>query len=191
MHTSVLNQCVDCHSGETSPTITTLSETRQDIGEIWNQVSQGSMPPMQESYVPLTKCQLAALKKWIDLGMPETSPNTIAELPECLSDDTNTPIEKMPLNYETLKTKILGPRCVSCHCAGTTCDANTILFEPYQSLVSDPFPKWSAPAATSRVLRSITRTDKFRMPPPTDSIPLTTMEIDFITRWINAGKPEK
>ena len=91
-------------------------------------------------------------------------------------------------SYSTLKSAILDSKCLSCHCADVTCEANLVLFSPYQNLIDGKL--WLAPAAQSRVIRALTRTDKHRMPPPASSDALPADEIAAIAQWIDAGNPE-
>lgn len=190
MRTVVLHDCADCHNGRTPPLLFELPEMQQNIQRVWDMASRGAMPPQQDPYTSLSSCWVAALKKWIELGTPDTSSTKVSVLPECVSVAPNPPIDDLPLNYQTLKSKILDPRCSKCHCPESDCQANLVLFEPYGNLENDPQTRWSSPASQSRVIRALTRADKFRMPPPGDSDPLPVDYIDFITRWIDAGRPE-
>jgi hypothetical protein len=191
MNTYVFRQCKDCHQGQQTPLLFGEDQMRQNIGAVWNEISAGSMPPRRGSYSALSNCEMAALKKWMDLGMPDESATQVSDLPECTAPTPPpTPINNLPLNYQTLKAKILGPRCVSCHCPDCDSNAHTILFEPLSELAGDSQNRWSSPAIKSRVIRALTRSDKHRMPPPNNSDPLSAIEIEFVTRWIDAGKPE-
>jgi len=97
------------------------------------------------------------------------------------------PMTADELTYEVLFTRVLQPRCLSCHCPDITCDANDYLFTPYQNLLATKL--WQPPAAMSRVIKAVTRTDKHRMPPPNAGSPLSEDDVDLIARWIDAGNP--
>lgn len=98
------------------------------------------------------------------------------------------PVRDWPLNYQTLQSRILARYCTRCHHVGGKGQA--VLFEPYATLIADNHLRWEAPAATSKIIRALTRNDRHRMPPPGDGEALTQDEVDFIGRWIDAGKPE-
>lgn len=99
-------------------------------------------------------------------------------------------IEDAPVNYQTLRDYILEPHCSTCHSPDSPSPANSILFAPYQTLAGATPARWESPAESSRIIRTLTRTDKFRMPPPTAGDGLSESEIDFVVKWIDAGKPE-
>jgi hypothetical protein len=187
----VLNQCADCHSGLKPPTFTSIGQVQALLPKILDQVTHGIMPPVRAPYVPLSACQVATLKLWNQINAPEISEHKVAEVAECHQPEPDKiPIEDMPLNYQTLKTQILVPKCERCHSPNSDSTAKDKLFDPYDLIANDPVNRWSSPAAQSKIIRSLTRKDKFRMPPPDDSDALTPNEIDFISRWIDAGRPE-
>jgi hypothetical protein len=188
--TKVLFQCKDCHSGQQKLVLSGIETFRQNINSVWEAVSKGAMPPRKPPYSRLMSCRLAALKAWIEDGAPETATRLVGDLPECRERQPRPPILDMPLNYQTLKSEILDPVCWRCHNADSESSAKSILFDPYSELMSDPVQRWSSPAAQSKIIRSVTRNDKHRMPPPTEGDALTSDEIEFIVRWIDAGKPE-
>jgi mono/diheme cytochrome c family protein len=98
------------------------------------------------------------------------------------------PVAEWELNYQTLQERIFEPHCTRCHSVGGR--AASVLFEPYETLIADTHKRWEAPAATSKIVRTLTRQDKFRMPPPSENDALSADELDFIERWIDAGKPQ-
>jgi hypothetical protein len=193
MQTSVLKSCLQCHSGSKQPLLFSYSDMVQNISGVWAEVSSGTMPPPSSGISRLSTCRTAILRKWIDLGTPENSSVMVSSLPECPShggDGGDLPINQMPLNYQTLRTKILEPRCLHCHNVNDTTDAGAILFSPYSQLMQGA-RKWSSPAKDSKVVH-LSRTTNLddRMPPPEDGDALQEDEIQFIERWIDAGKPE-
>jgi hypothetical protein len=120
---------------------------------------------------------------------PPNNPPTVPPNPPVPPDQQS--ILDMPLNYETLRVKILEPRCLHCHKEGAT-DPNaseTFLF-PYSELASHP-KLLGTGSADSRLFKMVSRTDDRRMPPPEESGPLSADEIEFIKRWVDAGHPEK
>lgn len=190
VESEVLGQCASCHLGQNQPDLYDLGDIQRNVGKIWDQVSKNAMPPSLKGYSPLSQCQQAVLKKWIDLQTPMESTVKVMSLKECQSLQPDPPIEQMPVNFQTLNKKILGPKCASCHCAGSECKAKSLPFVDYLDLTADAMKIWTEPGEKSRVFRSITRQDKFRMPPPRLSESLSPIEIKFIVDWIDRGKPE-
>lgn len=70
----VLVSCARCHSS-----MSTISGIKKRISSIWSEVNSGSMPPAG----PLSKCNKAILKKWIDLGMPDQTQVATSDLASC------------------------------------------------------------------------------------------------------------
>lgn len=200
---SLKSSCLDCHSGFKAPNLTILSETQSKKNEIWHEVESLSMPPVGSGHEVLTGCAKELLRKWIDLGAPETSDVKVSEVAECrdvtpvppASGDNNhppppevTPILLMPLNYKSLTDRILRPKCLQCH--SEKGEESDMSFYPYETLMEIE-RLWKIPAVESKIYKEIT--DKEDPMPPLDSkIPLLTDdEIEFVRRWIDAGKPEK
>src|SRR5579883_2274852 len=67
VQSSVLDQCLDCHAGRQTPNLTNNSEVIQSFPKILDEISQNTMPPPNQNYVPLSECQKAILKKWSDV----------------------------------------------------------------------------------------------------------------------------
>ena len=193
-----MRTCMNCHSGKNPPDLSTLGGLKSNIAKVQEDIQISKMPPASGGYLPLTQCQKDVLQKWVDLGMPQTSSHTVGELPSCQNSFgppvALTPILLMPLNYETLRSRILGPKCLLCHVADAKDpDSADLPFSPYSELISKTGKKWSSPATSSKVYIEITnQTDGM---PPADSDPkiemLTDDEVTFVQRWIDAGLPEK
>ena len=193
MQTSVLSTCTNCHSGRQSPSLVGQGAVQQNINAVFGKVSAGLMPPADQGYARLSACQVAALKKWMDLGTPATSTVLVSTLPECQQATVAPPVAvpvpllNQPLTYQTLLTQILQPRCLKCHNVNDLSDASAFLFFPYPEIQTDT-RDWTAPGAASRVVRMLTRTDEHRMPPPDDSEPLSAEQIQFVIQYLDAGK---
>jgi hypothetical protein len=80
---SVLVSCQDCHTGSRLPTLTSPGLVKASFNMVLSEVEGGDMPPQDRGYHPLTACQIAILKKWGELGSPDTSDVLVASLPEC------------------------------------------------------------------------------------------------------------
>ncbi|MBV2168365.1 MAG: hypothetical protein KUL82_06625, partial [Bdellovibrio sp.] len=122
MKSSVLSSCMSCHVGHSAPELGSLSSTQQNLNTVRTEIHANTMPPAKNGYAPLSDCRKAILDSWIQQGAPETSTTRVGDLAACkgVADNPqespeNTPIEQMPLNYQTLMTKILQPKCLKCH----------------------------------------------------------------------------
>jgi len=196
-----MSTCKNCHAGVSQPTLDSVDLLRSNISKVMTATEGNKMPPAEKGYSSLSDCQKSIMKKWVDLGMPESSSMKVSELPECKTIGSVTPppiipIELMPLNYETLNTRILQKKCLSCHTDDSDSDAKDYPFYPYQALVDEGMSgyEWRPPAIKSKVYRDITASDDDDdLMPPLDSgqSRLNQNEIDFIVRWIDAGRPEK
>ena len=194
---SVLDSCMNCHAGHTSPELGSLSSVQQNINKIFEELHSNSMPPAREGYTPLSDCKKAIISHWIKLGAPEKTASRVNDILECQTSpgkignsDEPLPIESMPLNYQTLLTKIIQPKCIKCHNPDyEDIDAAGMLFFPYNE-INRRTRLWAAPGAKSKIIHILTRNDSDVMPPPEAGPRLTSQEIEFIIRWIDAGKPE-
>lgn len=190
MQTQALQVCMQCHAGRQNPNLSTYEQMKSQLDLVANEIESQEMPPKSSGLSPLSPCRSAVFRKWRELGAPETSTVTVATVSECPQQTTKgTPIDQMPLNYQTLLTQILQPRCVQCHNPGDDSDASQILFTPYANLIKGG--RWTSPAAQSKVVQLLRSTNlDERMPPPEAGDALPEDQIRFIERWINAGNPE-
>lgn len=201
---SILYTCKDCHAGVNQPYLNNLEDYKAHRDQILLQVNENKMPQVKKGYAPLSDCQKGVLKKWIDLGLPEESTETFSSVPECQATTGQpplppspdlTPIELLPLNFDNLFTRIIQPKCISCH--DSDGDAYLYPFYPYAMILDEDMGSgsdWKAPGVKSKVIRFVTKADDDEnlMPPVDSKIErLTPQEIDYIIRWIDAGKPEK
>lgn len=195
MKNSVLSSCMSCHVGHSAPELGSLSSTQQNLNTVRTEIHANTMPPAKNGYVPLSDCGKAILDSWIQQGAPETTNTRVGDLAACKEvagspQEGNTPIELMPLNYQTLMTKVLQPKCVKCHNPDSEdLEAAGLLFYPY-SEITKRSRLWAGPGKSSKIIRSVTRADDEQMPPPSEGAPLTAQEVDFIIRWIDAGRPQ-
>lgn len=192
-----LRTCMNCHAGQKTPDLSTLENIKTNITKINSSIEISKMPPASDGYLPLSQCQKDVLAKWIELGFPEVSGVLVGQIPSCQNSfgpPVLTPILLAPLNYETLRSRILGPKCLLCHVSDSSdWEAAQVPFSPYAALVSESGKYWKAPAIKSKVYKEITNVDDGMPPPDADpKIPrLTDDEITFVQRWIDAGMPEK
>jgi hypothetical protein len=195
MKSTVLSTCLNCHSARQSPDLSTLVAFVAVSATVWSEVDTKSMPPAGSGQDFLNDCKKAVLRKWLDLGTPENSEVLISTVAECSSGvgPAPTPIKSisdMPVNYQTLHDRILAPRCLHCHNAADTTNAAAILFSPYSELMAG-VRRWSKPADMSKIIKVLKSIDPdVRMPPPETGAALTSEEMVFIKKWIEAGWPE-
>ena len=213
-----LSTCLNCHSGKIKPNLSSVDGLQKNKSKLLDEVTKDKMPPVKKGYSPLSKCSKAILKLWLDQGSPETTDIKVGSIDDCKSTDNKedstapvtpekppttpleppvitpeppaavTPILLMPLNYQTLKTQILEPKCLKCHSEKENKEDENILFTSYKALTAAS--EWNAPAEKSVVYDEISD-ESDGMPPAEDSTPrLTPDEIEFVKKWIDAGKPE-
>ena len=207
-----LKTCFDCHGGDKqSPDLSQAAVVQGRKDDIWHEVDSGSMPPAKKGYAALKGCEKELLRKWVDLGAPENSDVAVSEVQDCkdlITPITPTtpvvpptpppqvvPILLMPLNYNSLHERILKAKCLNCHTppapgAPVDVDAPESFFDTYANLMKVE-KIWSAPAAQSKVYKEITDKDDGMPPPESKITSLTDDEVEFIRRWVDAGKPEK
>ncbi len=73
--------CLNCHkAGARPPDLSTREKYLDNAADVLSEVMANTMPRRAP---PLTDCQKATLKKWLDMGAPEESQTTVSSLPEC------------------------------------------------------------------------------------------------------------
>ncbi len=193
-----LQSCQKCHAGAKQPTLDSAAAVKTNITKVLSEIAGGDMPPPESGTPALTDCQKALVKSWA-----EASAKTVGEVAECKSAGIGTtpelpiiPIELMPLNFETLNTRILQPKCVLCHNPkGEDWEAALIPFTSYTEITSGDNSKyWKTLGAESKVYEEISynhETENDGMPPNDSGVKrVTKEEMDYVVRWIDAGKPE-
>lgn len=186
-----MKTCSNCHAGNQAPDLSSLSEIQNNLTLIQDETSSAGMPPRESGYAPLDACSQAVLDQWISMGAPEETGLQVKSIAACATQQippVEIPIENSPLTYDTLVNKFLQKKCLQCHNAGSSDpDSSTILFYPYAEVVKNP-KYWSSPSAKSKVMQEITSQD---MPPSDSGVePASAEEIDFVKRWIEAGRPQ-
>lgn len=197
--TSIISTCLNCHVGHSAPEMGNINSIKQNITKILDAVHSNNMPPEKNGFAPLSDCKKAILDFWSSQSFPEVTSTIVGEIAACkgIGNDPNNPndpnlipIEKMPLNYQTLLSKVLQPRCIKCHNPdGEDLEAAGILFYPYNEILKRP-KLWAGPGAKAKVVKYLIRNDEDRMPPPESGNPLSQEEVNFFVRWIDAGLPE-
>lgn len=189
--TTSMKTCENCHSGNQAPDLTSLAGIQNNLTLIQDETSTGGMPPVESGYTSLDACSQAVLDQWLSMGAPEITSVQVKSIAACHTQQippVEVPIENSPLTYDTLVTKFLQKKCLQCHNASSSDpDSREILFFPYTEVTKNP-KYWSSPSAKSKVMQEITSQDM----PPSDSgvAPATAEEIDFVKRWIDAGRPQ-
>lgn len=201
MRDSVLTQCMSCHVGRTNPELGSYTSVVQNISKIESDVLQNVMPPAKNGYEPLNSCYKSILTTWIQAGTPETTTTKVIDLPDCHTvgnqpPQEETPIALEPLNYDVLLKRILRPRCLNCHNPDSNEaneegeEARNLLFYPFSEIENNA-TKWGISSSKSKIIRHLESKDpKKVMPPPPKDLPLRDEEINYVKRWIDAGKPE-
>ena len=213
--TRVLSNCMDCHLNNKKPNLESLSLVQQHKNEILDSVLKNRMPKASDGYPPLSDCKKEILEVWINANAPDSTDIKVSTLARCSSNsgtDTTSPEEEiplsqLPLNYQTLLTKILQPKCIKCHNPESEdLEAAGILFYPYKEILNRKH-LWLKPGESSKIVKSVTPVIKNKditlnpndeedseneklMPPPEKDTPLSPEQIKFMINWINSGLPE-
>ena len=98
--------------------------------------------------------------------------------------------------YESLRDGILTAKCLKCHSAGSTSDANQMPFDTYAALLADVDDSGTKILIPGDVNDSILNKALVKtppsMPPKKSGIPpLTPEELATVQLWIQNGAPEK
>lgn len=198
--TSVMDTCMKCHVNHSRPELGELRLVQLKMAKVLDDVKTNAMPPAKHGYSPLDNCRKQILEVWAENKAPEVTNIKVGTLSECQSlagDDQSPkeelPLSQMPLNYETLFKRILQPNCVNCHNPDAEdVEAAGILFYPFEE-IKDREDLWEGPGASSKMINTLVSTDEDKRMPrpikPKEFKPLTAEEIDYIVRWIDAGKP--
>lgn len=194
---NVLNTCSNCHLSYKEPELGSLAAVRLKLAKVLEEVNGNDMPPAKDGYSPLDDCRKSILAQWVSENAPENSSFKIGDLEACrnLAESINNPptpipLDQAPLNYDTLLTRILQPRCLKCHNPDSDdIEAAGVLFYPYSEILNRSH-LWEGPGTQSKIVHSLTDEDEDRRMPKKEDPRLTPEEINFVIRWIDAGIPE-
>lgn len=183
-----LRTCLDCHT-EGSRSMNTPEKVLAQKDKILNSIYNNSMPPRAGGYQPLTACEKQVLETWLE-DQNNNRPSTQKVKDLALCGDAEAPKAQAPtdfanleVTFENLKTKILTPKCLSCH---TTETAKKTLLETTADL-----EKFLGESAETSLLYNITvpGSAKRFMPPKRSGIQaLTEAEVKFLKKWIESSR---
>lgn len=197
-----LKSCADCHAGSKEPNLSTLDLVIKNLDKVLSEVDDNSMPRVELGYQSLDTCQKAVLHRWADLGAKEQSTVSVSSIAECKNNvvspaPAEPDLQNAELTYDTLYARILRPKCAACHAEGSESDAADLPVFPKESFFSHR--TWFKPDRTGqlKLLHSVARTDRRRMPPlpdPKDKASkdngLLVSEIGYLTRFIANAMPQ-
>lgn len=170
--------CLECHvPGGASPQLMSKQDLTTHMSSILSEVSSNRMPMDRPA---LSDCQKATLKKWYDLGAPDSSEVAVNTLPECADATRNPPsteppvVDKPPvtevmITYELIN-KATAAVCLNCHSAGQK--------KPDLS-TQDGYRKHAG-----EVLISVMTNKMPRRAPPLDACQKATLQ-----KWLHLGAP--
>ncbi len=116
------------------------------------------MPPTGTGSSALSSAEIATIRRWISLGAPEGETTQLR------------PVSSQYLSFAYIRARVLEPRCLSCHGAGS---------ERPLSTYAETKPWIVAIERLALVTRAM---------PPSDS--LSADETDALAAWLQAGAPE-
>lgn len=139
------------------------------------------MPP-PETGNPLSADEIAIIRKWIELGAPESDESGPGDRPP-------VPEEPLKSTYSSIQKKIFEVRCISCHTQGGP--ASGAPLKPWKDLVNSPRDLvLPGNPDESGLIIELTRQDSKRMPPPSAGAALSDAEVAAIKKWIQEGAKE-
>ncbi len=181
---TALVSCKDCHSKTSNPTkkplLTTAEHYKARISDVVNEINNETMPPTEEGYLLLTKCEKAMLTKWIELGAPEISEFKITDLEACRPAKP-PPVVVEPQPEEQLVTfdylvKTAFVSCAECHTKTKNPNKKPLLtnLDEYKARIAD-------------VVMAVNANDM----PYTDNGArlLNACEKAMMNKWVDAGAP--
>ncbi|KYG70704.1 hypothetical protein AZI85_01875 [Bdellovibrio bacteriovorus] len=169
-------KCLECHSSaggnRGGVNLETYANVKAEIAAIQSTVANNSMPLNRQ---PLSARQKALLNKWIEAGAPETvteNPPVQAPTPAPPPDMPPEEVVGPSLDWLTVRTLVVEPKCLNCHSAPT--NRGGVNLETYQNVLSNI-------ADVDATIRDGS------MPRRTT---LTPEQKKLILDWIAAGAPE-
>lgn len=134
------------------------------------------MPPPEDGN-SLTQDEISVIRKWIELGIP----NTDEPPPNTDPVDSGTPIKP---TYSEIQRKIITPNCNNCH--NSKGKAKDVPFETYEQIFR---PKLITPEKPNQSkFYTVLIGNKPKM--PRKAPPLKKEEIEAIKIWIEQGAKE-
>lgn len=167
-----LPKCVSCHGNSGGITLEAFGEVQSQIRSIKSAVFDKRTMPKNDA---LSEEQLSILWSWIEIGTPETQPDS-------------EPVETVPLvpKFESIDRNIFQVRCVTCHSPGGT--GKRILLGKTELLNSPLDLVLPGNPDESGLVIAIERTDDKRMPPAKDGYSELKPEEKLTIRdWIKNG----
>lgn len=167
-----LPKCVSCHGTSGGVSLDSFSQVQSRIRSIKAAVFEKKTMPKNDS---LSQEQLSILWSWIDIGAPETQPDS-------------EPVETTPLaaKFESIDKNIFQIRCITCH--SPTGTGKRILLGKSDLLSSPLDLVLPGNPDESGLVIAIERADDKRMPPAKGGY--SELKIDeklAIREWIKNG----
>jgi mono/diheme cytochrome c family protein len=178
-------KCMECHGSSGGVDLSSYTAASANAQRALNAMNAGRMPPTGGASAYLR----TLLRVWIEKGTPLESVSVDNVLP-----DEDIPPPPLSANFESIKTHIFAPKCISCHSpGGRAADLPLVthenLLDPALGLLDLTDP---AESLLLRALRSRSSpdpaNDALPMPPTRSPIPaLNAAEIAIIESWIQEG----
>jgi uncharacterized membrane protein len=177
LYTKVLEpKCIGCHSGNAKTNLTSYESVKALAAKIETMtLTTRQMPKLPMA--PLEDAETQVIAAWIKAGAPEIP----------LNGEVAPEIAKLEPTFTSIKSKILTPRCLSCHRAGGA--ARDISLTSPQAMIDSPLeiviPENPEESGIMIVIQEGARK---KMPPlESDFQPLNDAEIQVLSEWIARG----
>lgn len=181
IHDKVLASCLDCHSGNTKPNLSTYVAMTKKLKLVLNTIDTNFMPPTDQGYKLLDQCHRDVLKKWSDQGAPDTTEILVSQIPSCqgrsISAEFTSNLILNDVGYEYNPDRLVGKitwdvinkkvlnSCQSCH--GT---------------------KYNTYAGAKKRIKSILNVVSSGYMPPSGQ--LNSCQQWILSEWKKAGAPQ-
>lgn len=170
-------KCVGCHGSQGGVNLESFSSARAVLERIRDSAVVARRMPLAP-VPPLSEAELLTLAAWVEAGGPE--------LPQSGRPVPN-PIPRLEPTYNSIREKILVPKCISCHQPGE--DAKNIPLLTREDLLNSPHEIVLPGNPEESGIIVVTQPGAREKMPPSESgmSPLTQEEIDIIKEWIRNG----
>lgn len=175
--------CVSCHDGQgPNLNISTYDSAVSVLARIkGSTLDERRMPKAPEA--PLTVRQREVLTAWVQVGG--------RLLPADGSDTPPPPLPELTPTFSSIHRLILQPKCISCHRADSSSQANEMPFTTYDEIRNHPryVVNPDNPEEGESLLTAVLKAGTSKpMPPPGSGIsPVKPEELLIIEEWIRRG----
>lgn len=180
-------RCNTCHTSHLAKGVNLLTYEglKASSAKVEDEVKSGRMP----KGFSFAKPEEDFLLSWISNGTPNEKSNLQSEQ-SCSGENKIPEIKPLVPTYESIRDRILLPKCISCHQSDKSADLYAFTSYRGTMFLTEIFDLENP--ENSRIIKDVTQEGKDMMPPKKSGIErLTAEEVKVMVEWIRAGLPEK